>query len=91
MKKEQKPIDYADVVALKFKVEQSPDNVFFNKYGYLYKIVYLNLTKSIYIDWAQDTRFCTMYRTDKDNNILAKMPIIDFEQLQETINFFTIK
>lgn len=87
----QEEIWYADVMALGFTEEPCQDNVYMNHYGFQYCIITLELTETIYLDWAKETRLCKMVRIDNstDNNIIKEMPIKDFNHLKEIIEFFS--
>ena len=84
----QEKIDYADVIALGFNIQEEDDSVFFNQYGYPWKIITLDLTKKIYLNWDQETRLCSMIRVDKNSSIKAKMIIPNIESLKAIVNFY---
>ena len=88
--KEQQQIRYKDVMDLGFIETQCPDNVFRDEYGYDYKIVELNLTKKISIDWNIETRMCQLIRINNniDCDVKARYPIKNLDELKTIIDFF---
>ena len=86
----QQEIEYCEIMALGFKVEETSDSVFFNQYGYEYKIFTFSLTNLVYIDWDQVTRTCKMIRLKdrKTCDIVGCIPINDLQHLKEMIEFF---
>lgn len=86
--KQQEKINYADVIALGFVRENHNDKMFENQYGYNWFTVTKKLIKNISADWDCETRTVTIIRVDKDENILAKMPIVTFAELKSFIQFF---
>jgi hypothetical protein len=85
---EQKEIWYKDIKRLGFKIEESPDKVYFDQYGFPYSVVYINLTKHVSIEWEQETRLCRMLNCDKEGNIIGNIPIQDLAHLEQMIEFF---
>lgn len=81
-------IDYADMIKLGFKVEIINDNIFFNKNGYGYKIVTKKLTQNIYIGWDIETKLCKLVRINKEQTIKAELPIENWNQLVDIVEFF---
>ena len=83
----QKEIWYSDIVDLKFNIELVDDQVYFNQYGYKYKIITKQLTECIYIDWHQETRKCTLVIIDdpKKGNIIAQAPINNLHDLKRLV------
>lgn len=88
--KEQQQIRYKDVMDLGFIETKCRDNVFRDDYGYDYKIVELNLTKKISIDWNIETRTCELIRINNnvDCDIRARYPIKNLDELKTIIDFF---
>ena len=86
----QEKIDYIDVIDLGFEEEIFDDCVFFNTYGFQYKIVTKQLTKKIYIDWYSVERTCKLVRVDspKTGNIIAEMKLLNLEQVKQIIDFY---
>jgi len=86
----QEKIDYIDVINLGFKEENTDDDIFFNTYGFQYKIVTKQLTKKIYIDWYSVERTCKLVRVDspKTGNIIAEMKLLNLEQVKQIIDFY---
>ena len=86
----QKEIDYIDVINLGFKEEEIHDGVYFDKYGYGYSIINLELTDRIFIYWTKTDRTCELVRIKdpETGNIEKRIPIRDFEHLNEIIEIF---
>lgn len=85
-------ISYKTILDLGFHIDETPtDIVYFEEYGYPYKIITKKLTKTIYLKWHQESRTCTLYRINspKKGDILATMPVRDFDHLQDILAFFT--
>ena len=89
--KKQEQINYEEICKLEFTVEENNCDAFFKEYGFPYKIFYLNLTKRIYIDWDQVTRFCKIVRVNKGQFVQAERPISNLKELKDIIDFFTSK
>ncbi len=92
MKQEQ--INYSEIIDLGFDEQiVSSDKVFFRKYGFEYTIINLELTKTIYIDWSKETQLCELIRINSANkaDIMARMPIRNYEHLREIIGFYIDK
>jgi hypothetical protein len=88
----QQPINYQDVIDLGFKSTIQQDPVFFNQYGFDWRITELKLCKHVYIDWDNNTRFCQMIRLDKEGcNILRRKDIKNLDEFKEIIDFFKNK
>lgn len=87
----QSPIDYKDIIEAGFKVEETYDSIFKAEYGFDYKIVTLDLSKRLYLEWDTVTRFVTFARIDKSYNILAQMMVYDKDHMLNIIEFFTKK
>lgn len=85
---EQQQIRYRDIINLGFTEKKQHDNVYFDRYGFDYCIIQLNLTNKIYIDWAKETRLCGLMRMNKSGDILNHYPIRDLAQLKRIIDFF---
>jgi len=89
MKQEQ--IDYSEIIDLGFDEEiVGSDKAFFRKHGFGYTIITLTLTKKIYIDWEKETKLCQLIRMNsaKKADIMARMPIRNYEHLMEIIGFY---
>lgn len=87
---EQTEFTYKFIMDLEFKEEFNSDSVFFDKYGYDYSIVTLQLSPKIYVDWDKTTRKCKLVRLKnlKTQDIGNEMPIFTEEQLINIIAFF---
>ena len=88
----QEQIDYSEIIDLGFEEEMvGSDKVFFRKHGFEYTIITLTLTKKIYIDWEKETKLCQLIRMNsaKKADIMARMPIMNYNHLREIISFYT--
>lgn len=85
----QEKIDYSDVIDLGFKRYDHSDTVFFNRHGYNYFRVELELTKHIYLDWEIETRTVKMVRCNKESDVLAELPIIYLDHVKQIVKFYT--
>ena len=89
----QEKIDYDKIMALGFIEEIYSDSVYEAENGYAYCIITKNLTKKIYLDWEKDTKLCKIVRIDspKECNVMAEIPMINLEQINTIIDFFSNK
>jgi hypothetical protein len=84
----QERINYQDVMELGFTEEFCPDAIYESHFGFPYSIITLDLTKRIYIEWAKETGFATIIRTDKAGFIQARRPIRNLYELKQLVSFF---
>ena len=84
-------IDYADVIKAGFKIDSTPkDQVYEDTYGYPYKIIYLNLSKGLQLNWHQNTRKCELMRVKKKcGTIISRKDVCSLDELKDIINFWT--
>lgn len=85
-------IRYIDIMELGFTEDKSPiDEVYYNEYGFKYRIYQKALTDTIYLDWQKETRLCKLIRVDspETGNIKGVIDIQDLNHLKRVIRFFT--
>jgi len=83
-------IRYKDIMDLGFTESVESDSTYFDTHGFNWCIINLHLTKNkmIYLDWEKENQLCSMYRTDKDHNIIRRLPIQGLEHLKIMVDFF---
>lgn len=85
-------IRYIDIIDLGFTEDKSPnDQVYYDEYGFKYRIYQKHLTDTIYLDWAKETRLCKLVRIDHPDkgNIKGVIEIEGINHLKKVIKFFT--
>ena len=81
------PIDYQDCINLGFKHIHLGDELFIKQYGYDWFTVDKRVMKQLYFTWNCESRLVFLVRGGK-KNVKAKMPVYNFEHLNQLINFF---
>lgn len=84
-------IRYKDIVDLGFKSEPIDDSVFFEQFGYPYKIIQLHLSECTVLDWDQRDRKVSIILSDEYGHILKHGYIPDVDTLKELVSFFVNK
>ena len=85
-------IKYKDIMSLGFTEDRTPcDQVYYNEYGFKYRIYQLQLTDTIYLDWQKETRLCKLVRIDHPDkgNIRGVIDIEDLNHLKQIVKFFS--
>ena len=82
---------YKDIKRLGFKEDPQTDDVYKDKYGYGYRIVTKQLTRTIYLDWERETGKCYLVRLKKGGkgDVANRMEIMDVESLESIMDFYT--
>lgn len=85
-------IEYCEIIALGFNIEECNDSVYFNQYGFQYCIITLPLTKTIYIEWAKETQLAeiVVLKSKKSGDIIKSIPIRNLQHLKDVIECFSL-
>jgi len=81
-------IDYKDIIDLGFDVLRSEDEVFFNQYGYDYKIFTYNLSEGFTLDWCQVERVCKLQRGNSEGAVFYEKILNGLDEVKEFIKMF---
>jgi len=83
---------YNDVIDLGFGIESVEDNVYFKKYGFPYKTIFLECPKGISFDYERESPSqVKMVRSDEYGNIIAKRLVTSLKELKSLVKFFKTK
>lgn len=88
---EHQQINYRTVMDLGFTEDIHTDPIYFDRYGYHWSIINLQLTKRIYLEWEKESRLCWIVRTNKEEFIQARRPIFNETHLRDVVSFFLEK
>lgn len=83
-------VPYSTVKALGFKEQEVEDQVYFNQFGYPYKIITLDLQPCVYVQWHQDTQRCELVRLKdyEEGEILIRTEL-SAEAFCDVMNYFS--
>jgi hypothetical protein len=83
-------IPYSTVKALGFTEEEADDKVYFEQYGYPYKIIQLHLQPCVYLQWHQDVRTCELVRLkDEESGDILIRTELSAEAFCDIVNYFS--
>jgi hypothetical protein len=83
-------VPYSTVKALGFEEIEGHDSVWFEQYGYPYKIIQHHLKLDVYVQWHQDTQQCELVRLkDYENGEILIRTELSAEAFCDVMNYFS--